>query len=1192
MRSFHGGAGTALAFLVVAVFSGLPAKAQNLITTVAVGNNPTAIVTNPATNEIYVANSGSAELTVINGTTNAITTIAAGTKPTAIAINPERNQIYVANSGSNNVTVIDGATKATTAVAAGIYPAAIAVNPVTNRIYVANIGSNNVTVIDGTTYATTTVAVGSTPAGIAVNPVTNQIYVANSGSNNVTVIDGATNATTSVAVGTGPYAISVNPVTNQIYVANEHSANVTVINGVSNATTTVPAGNNPFAIAVDTVTNQIYVANSNSANLTVIDGATNSTTTVAAGTEPYAVAVNPVTNQVYVANNGSSNITVIDGETNTTTTVPATAPAAIAINPVTNRVFVANTGSSNVAVLDGASNATVAVTVGTTPYAVAVNPVTNKVYVGNQGSNNVTVIDSATDATTSVAVGPVCHEIVVNPVTNKIYEIDDSANVTVIDGATNSTSTVALPTADPNDIAVNPVTNKIYVTADNSPTTGSYLTVIDGVTNAIIANVNPGNGTAQGGLGINPVTNRIYVSDYGNVVTGTGGNTVTVIEGDTNAIIATVSVGMNPEGLAVNPVTNKIYVTNFNSDYVTVIDGATNAATNITIPSTPGTGGFGFSIIAVNIVTNKIYISGLDGVAMVIDGSTNVVTPLNLPGFPNSIAVNPVTNKIYIPSNITNSTGGVTVLDGVTDDIIATVSAGNGPIGVAVNPVTNQIYVANYGTVETNYNGTTVTVITEQQVQSVPLSVGITSLAGNQASSATPSFMFNAQSSFSPNAPSPQNIFFQIDTWQEPWTQATNSGSSFSGSVSSLQPGFHILYAWADDGQEATSVQADSPLVSAITAYCFLTLPPAPGSPKITTQPVSQTINSGQSVVFTFVPGGTPTTTYQWFSNGAALADGGGTSGSSTSTLYLSGASAHAGTYTCTATNSAGSVTTNEATLTVVNTSTPGRLINISARALVGTGANILIAGYVIEGSVPLPVLLRSSGPALIPLGVSGVLPDPQLQLYSGSTVIASNAGWGGEPQIASIASAVGAFAWTNPAGKDSALLETQNPGPYTAITSGASGDTGVALAEVYDATPSGTWNSSKPRLADISARAFVGTGGNVLIAGFVIGGSTAKTVLIRASGPALTPLGVTGVLPDPQLQLYSASTVIASNAGWGGNPAVAAAAGNVGAFTWSNLSSNDSAILVTLPPGAYTAKVSGVSGDTGVSLAEVYDVP
>jgi hypothetical protein len=203
--------------------------------------------------------------------------------------------------------------------------------------------------------------------------------------------------------------------------------------------------------------------------------------------------------------------------------------------------------------------------------------------------------------------------------------------------------------------------------------------------------------------------------------------------------------------------------------------------------------------------------------------------------------------------------------------------------------------------------------------------------------------------------------------------------------------------------------------------------------------------------------------------------------------------------------------------------------------------------------------------------------------------VIDSNAGWGGNAQIVSTASAVGAAPWSNPASKDSALLETQNPGAYTGITSGVSGDSGIALAEVYDASPSGTPPTS--RLANISARAFVGTGGNVLIAGFVIAGTTSKTVLIRASGPAIASQ-VNGTLSDPQIQLYSGQTVIDANAGWGGNAAIASAASAVGAVTWSNPASKDSAILITLPPGAYTAIVSGVSGDSGVALAEVYDLP
>jgi|CZKI01.1.fsa_nt_gi hypothetical protein len=120
------------------------------------------------------------------------------------------------------------------------------------------------------------------------------------------------------------------------------------------------------------------------------------------------------------------------------------------------------------------------------------------------------------------------------------------------------------------------------------------------------------------------------------------------------------------------------------------------------------------------------------------------------------------------------------------------------------------------------------------------------------------------------------------------------------------------------------------------------------------------------------------------------------------------------------------------------------------------------------------------------------------------------------------------------------------------------------------------------------------GTGGNGLIAGFVIGGSTPKAVLIRASGPALIPFGVSGTLPDPELQVYStesASVLAASNTGWGGDAQVATAAACVGAFSWGSSATPDSALLLTLSPGPYTANVTGARGDTGVALIEIYEV-
>lgn len=266
------------------------------------------------------------------------------------------------------------------------------------------------------------------------------------------------------------------------------------------------------------------------------------------------------------------------------------------------------------------------------------------------------------------------------------------------------------------------------------------------------------------------------------------------------------------------------------------------------------------------------------------------------------------------------------------------------------------------------------------------------------------------------------------------------------------------------------------------------------------------------------------------------------------------------------------------------------QLSNISTRSQVGTGGNIQIAGFVIEGTVQKTVLIRASGPALRGFGVAGVLPDPSLILYSGQSVVATNTKWGSATNattIATDAASVGAFPWTS-GSADSAILITLQPGTYTAQVAGASGDAGVALVEIYDCDPP----NPDSTLKNISTRSLVGTSGSIQIAGFAVAGSQPKTVLIRASGPALTGFGVSGVLPDPALTLLSGQTVVASNTKWGAASNAAQimnTAAEVGAFSWAN-GSADSAILVTLQPGNYTAQVTGSSGDTGVALVEVYD--
>jgi len=354
--------------------------------------------------------------------------------------------------------------------------------------------------------------------------------------------------------------------------------------------------------------------------------------------------------------------------------------------------------------------------------------------------------------------------------------------------------------------------------------------------------------------------------------------------------------------------------------------------------------------------------------------------------------------------------------------------------------------------------------------------------------------------------------------------------------------------------------------------------------PVFTVQPVSITVTGGEVALYAAATGAT---SYQWMLNGTSPVGG------ASSTLVLP--AAVAGSYTCVATNAAGSATSQAATITVAPTANPGRLINLSCRAEVGTGGNILITGFALGGTNAAgsdTLLIRASGPALIPFGVTGTLADPDLGFYSGDSEVASNPGWGGSAAIADAAAAVGAFEWTSASSHDAALLVSPVVGAYTAQVAGQSGDTGVALAEVYDTTPASSYTATMPHLTNLSARVQVGTGGGILIAGFAIGGDSALTVLVRASGPALVPFGVTGTLADPEIEVLSGTTVVAGDTGWSGNVAITAAANYVGAFSWGNVATADSAVLVTLPPGAYTAQVSGASGDTGVALVEVYEVP
>lgn len=359
-------------------------------------------------------------------------------------------------------------------------------------------------------------------------------------------------------------------------------------------------------------------------------------------------------------------------------------------------------------------------------------------------------------------------------------------------------------------------------------------------------------------------------------------------------------------------------------------------------------------------------------------------------------------------------------------------------------------------------------------------------------------------------------------------------------------------------------------------------LPSAPQPPAITTQPVATGGILGGTATFTVAASGTGNT-YQWRKDGANI------TGATSATLTLTNlTAASAGNYSVVVTNAQGSATSNNAALTLVSASAAGRLVNLSVRTNAGTGDNTLIVGIGVGGagtSGNKSVLLRGVGPALTAFGVGGALADPVMTVFSGQTQVSTNDDWAGGFDFAS----VGAFAFGAGA-RDAAIYNNAlASGSYSIQITGKDGATGIALAEIYDATPSAAVTATTPRLINVSARTQVGTGDNILITGFAVGGSTSARLLIRAVGPGLTAFGVGGALTDPKLEIYSGATKVSENDNWSAGDA--AAFTSVGAF---NLPANsrDAAIIVNLAPGTYTAQVSGVGATTGVALVEVYQLP
>lgn len=241
-----------------------------------------------------------------------------------------------------------------------------------------------------------------------------------------------------------------------------------------------------------------------------------------------------------------------------------------------------------------------------------------------------------------------------------------------------------------------------------------------------------------------------------------------------------------------------------------------------------------------------------------------------------------------------------------------------------------------------------------------------------------------------------------------------------------------------------------------------------------------------------------------------------------------------------------------------------------------------MIGGFIITGNEPKRVMIRGIGPSMTSVGVAGAVTDPILRLFgSNGSTIAVNDNWQ-DTQRSEIEQT--GLQPVDP--RESAIVATLVPAAYTAAVANVDGNHGVGLIEIYDLT-----SGSTGKLANISTRGTVQIADNVMIGGFILGGTSINPakVVVRAIGPSLAQAGIGGPLDNPTLSLFDSNgQIVGSNDNWADD---ANQATQLQALNLAPQSPAESALVATLPPGQYTAVVAGQNGGTGIGLIEVYSV-
>ena len=1146
------GTGNATVTITVAAAGVAPIVTNNPLTAAGTVGTPFAFtITASGTPTSFAASPLPAGLSIV-GSTGAITGTPTTVGTTAVLLS------------ATNATGTGQATLTITVAAAGVAPV-ITNNPVTAAGTVGTPFSFTITA-SGTP---TSYSASPLPAGLSIVSATGAITGTPTTVGTTSVLLGATNSTgtgnatltiTVAAAGVAPI-ITNNPVTAAGTVGTPFSFTITA----SGTPTSYSASPLPAGLSIVSATGAITGTPTTVGTTAVLLGATNSTgtgqatltiTVVAAGVAPI-ITNNPLTAAGTVGTPLSFTITA-SGTPTSYTASPL--PAGLSLVSATGAITGTPTTVGTTAVLLGATNST--------------------------GTGNATL-------TITVAAAGVAPIITNNPL---------SAAGTV--GTPFSFAIVASGT--PTSYTASPLPAGLSIVSATGAITGTPTTV---GTTAVLLGATNSTGTGNATLTITVVAAGVAPIITNNPVTsaatvGTPFSFTVVASGTPTSY----SASPLPAGLSIVSATGAITGTPTTVGTTAVLLSATNSTGtgNATLTITVAAAG-----VAPIITNNPLTAAGTVGTPFAFTTSAS--------GLPTSYSATPLPAGLSIVSATGVITGSPTTVGTTAVLLGATNSTGTGnatlTITVAaagVAPIITNTALTPAGTVGTPFSFLITASGSPTSYTSGTLPTGLTlnaftgAIAGTPTAAGVSNVVINAT-----NSTGTGSATIKITVALASAAPIITSPITAPGTVGTPFITYVIAASGSPTSYAATGLPAGLS-INALTGAINGT-PTAAGTATVTLSATNSTGTGTATLTITVAAAnvapvitsastasgllGTPLVTYLVSATGLPSSYGasGLPAGLSFNTLTgaINGTPTVSGTFvvTLSATNTTG---TTSKVLTLTIAAPPfSRIVNFSARALSGPGAQTLIMGFVIAGDGK-NLLVRGIGPGLAPYGVQGVLADPMLTLFNATTAFATNDDWetpaAGQATgatIAATAARVGAFPL--PSGsKDSALIASFTNGAHTTSMVRPLSTTGVALTEIYDMDTTGS-----ARLVNVSARMNVTAGEGTLIAGLVIAGNTSKTVLIRGVGPTLTGFGVAGALVDPVITVFSGGTEMARNDNWSDDVSAAAlvttTSARVGAFALA-AGSRDAALVLTLQPGTYTVLVTGVANTTGVALIEVYD--